>query len=89
MLVIEHNKVSARLALIRAEVLKESNVILNGSMTILPKKSTDSFNWDILPVGESFFEGYTLDYGKETIGSMIKEGLKRAVKNGKIPFFQK
>ena len=58
-------------------------------MTCIPKKATDSFDWSMLKNDESFFDGYSIDFGKETFGSLIKEGSKKAVKEGKIPFFPK
>ena len=89
MLVIEHKKINKNLGLIKGEILKDGKVILTGSMTCIPKKLADSFDWNMLNDGKSFFDGFSVDYGKETIGSIIKEGLKNSIKEGKIPFFQK
>lgn len=89
MLIIEHKKINNSVGIIKAELLKDKKIVLKGSMTCIPKKSADSFNWDILNNDESFFDGFSVDYGAETIGSMIKEGLKKSIKEGKIPFFQK
>src|SRR3989338_6716017 len=87
-LIVEHKKINDSLGIIKAEILKNGKTILVGSMTSLPQKSEESFNWDILQAGESFFDGFSADFGKETLGSMIKEGLKNSIKSGKIPFFQ-
>ena len=75
--------------MIKGEIIKDGKVVLKGSMTTIPKKSNDSFDWSILNNGQGFFDGFSVDYGKETIGSMIKEGFKKAIKDGKLPFFQK
>jgi len=88
-LLIEHKKINANVGIIKGEILKDRKVLVTGSMTCIPKKSADSFDWTILDNRESFFDEFSVDYGKETIGSMIKEGLKKNIKEGKIPFFQK
>mgnify|MGYP001606170824 CR=1 FL=1 len=89
LLVVEHKKINERLGFVKGEIMKDGKVVLKGRMTAMPKKSNDSFDWGILNNGESFFDGFSVDYGKETIGSMIKEGFKKAIKEGKLPFFQK
>ena len=88
-IVIEHKKINNVLGLVKGEVLQNQKVVLKGSMTCIPEKTEESFNWDILEVGQSYFEGYSLDYKGETIGSLIKQGLKKSIKEGKIPFMRK
>lgn len=89
MLIIEHKKISSKLGIVKGELLQNGKVNLKGSMTCIPEKMEESFNWDILKVGQSYFEGYSLDYKGETIGSLIKQGLKKSIKEGKIPFVRK
>ncbi len=88
-LVIEHKKVSSSLGIIKGELFQNRKVILKGCMTCVPERVEESFNWDMLSQGQSYFEGYSVDYQGETIGSLIKQGLKKSIKEGKIPFFQK
>lgn len=88
-LLIEHKKINTNVGIMKGEILKDGKIVLTGSMTCMPKKSIDSFDWNMLNNGESFFNGFSVDYSKETIGSMIKEGLKKSIKEGKIPFLQK
>ena len=88
-ILIEHKKISKVLGIVKGEVLQNKKVIIKGSMTCIPENGDDSFNWSILKTGQSYFEGYSIDYKGETIGSMIKQGLKKALKEGKIPFIQK
>ena len=75
-IIIEYKKLSKLLGIIKAEVLQNQKVILKGSMTCIPEKSEDSFDWDMLQENQSYFEGYSLDYKGETITSIIKQGLK-------------
>lgn len=89
MLITEHKKISSKIGLIKAELRQSGKLIMKGSMTCVPEKLEDSFDWSMLKVGQSFFSAYSLDYGKQTIGSMIKEGLKNSIKQGKVPFVQK
>lgn len=85
--VVEHKKINPLLGIAKAELLQDGKVVLKGSMTCLPETFEDSFDWNILTDGQSYFEGYSIDYQGETVGSMIKQGLKKSIKEGKIPFF--
>lgn len=55
-------------------------------MTQFPQSRSDSFNWDSLNVGESHFEGYSLDYKEESLSQIISQSFKTALKEGRIPF---
>lgn len=89
MVIVEHKKISKVLGIVKAEVLQNQKIILKGSMTCIPETFEDSFNWNILKDGQSYFEGYSIDYKGETVGSIIKQGLKKSIKEGKIPFLHK
>jgi len=86
-LIVEHKKISNELGIIKGELLENRKVIVRGSMTCLPQKSEEGFNWDMLSSGESYPQGYTFDYKEDSITSMVKQGLKKGLKEGKIPFF--
>ena len=77
------------LGIVKGEVLQNKKIVLKGGMTCIPEKTEESFNWDVLKVGQSYFEGYSLNYKGETIGSLIKQGVKKSIKEGKIPFMVK
>lgn len=88
-LIIEHKKLSKQLGIIKGEVIHNGKIILKGKMTCIPIKEPDSFDWDKLKDNQSYYKGYTLDYKGETISSMIKQGLTKSIKEGKIPFIPK
>jgi hypothetical protein len=85
-LIIEHKKVSQTLGLIKGELLQNNKIILRGKMTEFPETFPDSFNWESLTVGESYYEGFSLDYQGETISQLLIQGFKNSIKEGKIPF---
>ena len=88
MLIVEHKKISNNLGIIKGELLSNGKIVARGSMTCLPKKSEESFDWSRLKNDESFFDGFSLDFPRETFGKMFIEGLKKSIKEGKIPFFR-
>ena len=88
-LIIEHQKINSQLGMINGEFFQNGKIVLKGSMTcMLRKAEEDSFDWNILKVGESYFDGFSLDYKRGTIGSLIKEGIKKGIREGKIPFLK-
>lgn len=87
-LIIEHKKLSDTIGIIQGELIQNDKVILRGKMTELPESLPDSFDWDILDVGKSFFNGFSLDYQGESISHMIVQGVKKSIKEGKIPYFR-
>src|SRR3989344_7101446 len=88
-LIVEHKKISEALGYIKAELIHNGKLLGKGSMTCLPKKEEDSFDWNRLMLGQSFFDGYSLDYKEEGIMSLLKQGLVKSMKEGKIPFLPK
>jgi hypothetical protein len=87
-LILEHKKVSGTIGLITGELLQNNKIILRGKMTEFPESLPDSFNWDVLAIGESYFEGFSLDYQGEKISQLIIQGIKNSIKEGKIPFIR-
>ena len=87
--IIEHKKISKALGIIKAELINNGKVSLKGSMTCIPETIEDFFNWDLLKEGESHFDGYSIDFKGDTISSLIKQGLKNSMKEGRIPFIRK
>jgi len=85
-LLLEHRKISSNLGLVKGELLHNNKIVLTGKMTQFPETQPESFNWEKLKIGESYFEGYSLDYKGETISQLIIQGLKRSVKEGRFPF---
>ena len=83
---MEYKKISNNLGVIKGELIQNKKMILNGSMTCFSDKSEEGFDWDILKNGESYVQGYNVDLQEEKIGSMIKQGFKKGIKEGKIPF---
>lgn len=87
-LIIEHRKVNKDIGIIKGELIQNDKIILRGKMTEFPQRGPDSFDWDILDVDESFFDGFSLDYKGESISQMIIQGVKKSIKEGKIPYFR-
>ena len=88
-LIIEHKKINPTLAIIKGELVQNGRVVLKGSMSCIPERSDDSFNWNILKAGQSYFNVFSFDYKGETITSLITQGLKKSLKEGRIPFINK
>ena len=88
-LIIEYRKISEKLGIIRGELIQDDKIIFKGKMTQLPETQVDSFDWDMLEIGESYFEGYSLDYKGETISQLMKQGFKKSLKEGRLPFIPK
>lgn len=85
-LIIEHKKVSNEIGYIKGELIQNGRLLGKGAITCLPKKEKDSFDWNMLDIGQSYFNGFSLDYRAERITALITEGLKKSMKEGKIPF---
>lgn len=89
-LLVEYKKIRSNLGIIKAELVSNGKVAIKGSFTCDPVTSEEtSFNWDQLEDGESFPQGFSLDFKSESTASRIKEGFNNAIKQGKIPFFPK
>ena len=86
---VEHKKLSNKIGVVKAEVIQNGKIMLKGKKTETPVKEEEGFNWNIVEEGESHFEGYSLDVKSQSMKSMIKEGLRKSVKDGRIPFFKK
>lgn len=87
-LLVEHKKVSSKLGVVTAELLQKDKTAMKGRIACFPENEPEGFNWDALKIGESHFAGYGLDYQGETITSMLTEGFKKSIKEGKLPFIR-
>ncbi len=87
-LLIEHQKISNRLGVVKGELFQNGKMILSGKMTQLPEPEEEGFNWDILKNGESYFEAFSLDYKGKSVSDLVKEGLKKSIGEGKLPFLR-
>ncbi len=85
-LIVEHKKTSKNIGIIKGELLQNDKVIFRGKMTEFPETTPDSFDWDELNIGESYYQGFSLDYKGEKISELFIQGLKNSIKKGKIPF---
>jgi hypothetical protein len=88
-LIVEYKKKSNKLGVVVGELLQNDKTLLRGKIACFPEKNPESFDWTRLKAGESQFSGYSLDYKSDTVMSMITEGLKKSVKEGRIPFVTK
>ena len=88
-LIVEYRKISTRLGLISAELIQNNSVILRGKITQFPEINQDFFRWDKLRIGEAQFEGYLLDAKEEPLIQLIKQGFKKSIREGRLPFFSK
>lgn len=85
-LILEYKKINSNLAVTKGELSQNKKILLKGSITCIPDKNEDSFNWGILKNGESYFSGFSLDHKGESIASLIMQGVKKSIKEGKFPF---
>ena len=88
-LVVEFKKMSKKIGVIKGELFQNDEILLKGKMIEFPETQPESFDWNILKVGESYFLGYSLDYKGETLAQLIKQGLKKSIKEGRFPFLLK
>lgn len=89
MVIVEQKKISSKLGVIKAELLQNAKVSAKGKMTTLPVTEDEGFDWDRLKVGEVYYQGFSVDLQGQTVGSMIMEGIKKSIKQGKIPYVGK
>ncbi|MCX6776084.1 MAG: hypothetical protein NT130_04530 [Candidatus Micrarchaeota archaeon] len=89
MLVLEYKKISEGLGLIKAELIHNNKAVLRGKMTEFPETTSESFEWDKLRAGQSYFVGFSLDYTEETFVQGVINGIKKSMKEGRIPFLPK
>jgi len=87
-LVIEHKKVNSQVGIVNAEIVKDTKEVVFGGGMICSPLESDEFTWKDLKKGESHYGGYWIDTKPDTIGSMIKEGLTKSIKEGKVPFLR-
>lgn len=88
-LIIEYKKISGTIGVVTGELLQNNKILLRGKLVVFPETQPDSFDWGLLKAGENYFQGYSLDYKGETLIQLIKQGLKKSIKNGRFPFLPK
>lgn len=89
-LIIEHKKLSNNVGMIKAELLQNNKILLRGKIAKFPERQQDSsFNWEMLKVGESYFEGYSLDFKGATFSQKIIDGFKKSITEGRIPYLSR
>lgn len=88
MLILEFRKFSNKLGVIQGKLYQNDKVVLRGKLTD-DVSSRDNFNWEELKIGGSSFRGFYLDYKKQTLFSLVKQGFQNSLKQGRIPFLSK
>ena len=83
---LEFNKKSDKLCLIKGELLQNEDVVLRGKLTVIPEMTSNPTQWDKMEVGESKIFGFSLEYKGETLFDIFSEGFKESIRKGKIPF---
>ena len=87
--VVEHKKLSSKIGIVKGEILQNGKTIIKGKMTCPPIKDDESFDWNMLTVGESYFQAFSIDFKGQSLKSMITEGIKKSIKEGKLPYMRK
>jgi len=87
-LILERKKVSENIGIIKGELIQNDDVVLRGKITVNPNSPIDDFNWNKLEIGNSIFNGLSLDYKGETLYELFVEGLKNSLRDGKLPFLR-
>jgi len=86
LVLLEFNKKSDKLCLIKGELLQNEDVVLRGKLTVIPEMTSNPTQWDKMEVGESKIFGFSLEYRGETLFDIFSEGFKESIRKGKIPF---
>ena len=86
LVLLEFNKKSDKLCLIKGELLQNEDVVLRGKLTVIPEMTSNPTQWNKMEVGESKIIGFSLEYQGETLFDIIREGFKDSLSKGRIPF---
>jgi len=83
--IIEMNRKSENIALLKGELIQNGEVILRGKIASTPSALPEE-NWNEIEIGESLYYGISLEYRGETLIDMFKEGVNKCIKEGRLPF---
>jgi len=89
LVVLEFNRKTDKIGLIKGELLQNDKVVIRGKLTVFPETMPDPSMWSKLKVGESVFYGFSLEYEGEKLFDMLAEGIKNSIRDGRIPFFNR
>src|SRR3989344_4953625 len=83
-LVIEYKRINHHLGVIIGELQENGRTILRGKVTQSPSSSQNTFDWNIIPDGKSFFTAFALDSKEETLIETLRQGLDQSLKEGRL-----
>lgn len=86
--ILEFNRKSENIGLIKGELRQNDEVMLRGKLTIFPKTMPNNSVWADLDVGKSIYYGFSLDFKEENLLDLLSEGFRTSLREGKIPFLR-
>lgn len=87
--ILEFNRKSENIGLIKGELRQKDDIILRGKLTVFPKTMPNSPIWVELDIGESIYYGFSLEFQEETLFDLFSEGFRNSIREGKLPFFHR
>ncbi len=89
MIILEFNRKSNSIGLIKGELRQNDEVILRGKLTVFPKTMPNTSMWTDIGIGESIYYGFSLEFQEETLFDLFSEGFRNSIREGKLPFFHR
>lgn len=89
MVILEFNRKSNKIGLIKGELRQNDEIILRGKLTVFPNTMPLDSIWRNVNIGESIFYGFSLEYKEETIFDLFSEGFRNSIREGKLPFLHR
>jgi len=83
--IIELNRKSENIALLKGELIQNDEIILRGKIATTPTQLNYQ-TWKDIEIGESVFIGFSIENKGETYFDMLREGFNNCLKEGKLPF---
>lgn len=87
--ILEFNRKSERIGLIKGELRQKDEVVLRGKLTVFPKAMPNSSMWTDIGIGESIYYGFSLEFHEETLFDLFSEGFRNSIREGKLPFIHR
>jgi hypothetical protein len=89
MVILEFNRKSENIGLIKGELRQNDEVMLRGKLTVFPKTMPNNSMWADLDVDKSIYYGFSLEFKEETLFDLFSEGIRNSIREGKFPFLHR
>ena len=88
-MILEFNRKSKNIGLIKGELRQGDEIIIRGKLTVFPQIMPNNSMWTDLEVGKSVYYGFSLEFQEENLFDLFSEGFKTSIREGKIPFLHR